>query len=195
MIEMAQPSLVLHSHDVPGYKYKMWATWDVPKTLPTASIVDWIASAVDQSSEMALKNVILNSHGLPGEIYMGNGGKPIDEKAISADTAFKKLRSKSIGTIWIVACLVGSKPFRDSEPPCRMYPNDGPSFCSKLATIVGCDVIASDASQTVSPGFEFYARLPFTGTGMIDDYEGNVTRYGPDGSRKRIGQSGQGRFG
>ena len=27
MIRMKQPSLVVHSHDVPGYKYQMKWTW------------------------------------------------------------------------------------------------------------------------------------------------------------------------
>jgi hypothetical protein len=39
MIKMERPSLVLHSHNVPGYKYKMWATYTVPKTLPISTLV------------------------------------------------------------------------------------------------------------------------------------------------------------
>lgn len=35
MIELQQPSLVLHSRKVPGYQYPMRATW----TLPASSLV------------------------------------------------------------------------------------------------------------------------------------------------------------
>lgn len=177
MISMKQSSLVLHSHDVPGYKYKMWATWTVPDQMPVATLVDWIIWAIDHSPELYLKNVIINCHGRSGHLKIGAGIGASDLDP------FKRLRNKgAIGTIWIVACEVSSGKYTPNA--CPVDSDNGPYFCSRLAEMAGCDVIAADKSQYVDIGFY----LAFCPWGHIDDYEGNVYRYSPGkgGARELI---------
>jgi hypothetical protein len=179
MIKMKQPSLVLHAEDVPGYRYKMSTTRVIAKTMPVPGIFDLIADTVDKAPEMRLNNVILNSHGLPGKIFMGTG------ITISDTAPFETLKAKDIGCIWIVACLVGATKY-------KTWVLDGPAFCSTLAVKTRTFVCAADVIQSVDAGFEIYSRLPFTPSGNIDRYEGTLTRYDPSGKKKIIGNSGEG---
>ena len=42
MIRMKQHSLVVHSHDVPGYKYQMQFTWKMQRNAAPRDIVNWV---------------------------------------------------------------------------------------------------------------------------------------------------------
>ncbi len=182
MIDMKQPSLVLHSHDVPGYKYKMWATWNVPDKMPVSTLVDWIIWAIDHSPNLRLDNVVINCHGSPGYLHIGSG------IGVNNLDPFTRLRNKgAIGTIWIVACQVSDGKYMPNA--CPVDSNNGPYFCSRLAAAAGCYVVASDKTQYVDIGY-YLALCPW---GYIDDYEGNVYRYSPGkgGGREMISQSGQ----
>lgn len=162
MIMMKQPSLVLHSHNVPGYKYKMWATWTVPKTLPVSTLVGWIEFAIDKSPEYYLRNVIINCHGSPGHLSIGKGVGVYDLDP------FKRLRQKqAIGRIWIVACEVH-----------KTSSSLGHDFCTALAKASACSVAAADALQYVNE-----SAIPY---GYIDDYEGNVYVYDGSGTPELI---------
>ena len=180
MISMKQPSLVLHSHNVPGYKYQMWATWTVPKSLSASSLVDWIVSAVDRSPEMALKNIIINTHGSPGYLHIGSG---VGVKDLNE---FKRLRGKSIGYIWVIACEVSKGVDLGNVCPVDEY--NGPYFCTELAKASGTFVVASEELQSVDPGFTVFS--VFVPSGYVDDYEGAVYRYSPAGGRTRISANG-----
>ncbi|NJM13375.1 MAG: hypothetical protein HC889_17230 [Synechococcaceae cyanobacterium SM1_2_3] len=123
---MKQPSLVLHSHDVPGYKYKMWATWNVPDKMPVSTLVDWIIWAIDHSPNLRLDNVVINCHGSPGYLHIGSG------IGVNNLDPFTRLRNKgAIGTIWIVACQVSDGKYMPNA--CPVDSNNGPYFCSRLA--------------------------------------------------------------
>ncbi len=162
MIMMKQPSLVLHSHNVPGYKYKMWATWTVPKTVTASTLVGWIESAIDQSSELMLHNVIINCHGSPGYLHIGTG------IGINDLEPFKRLRQKqSIGRLWIVACEVH-----------KTNNTLGHDFCTALSKAAALSVVAADALQYVNE-----SSLPY---GYIDDYEGNVYAYDGSGTKELV---------
>lgn len=158
---MKQPSLVLHSHDVPGYKYKMWATYTLPAQTQVYATVAHILYAESCVGDQFLHNVVINCHGLPGELLIGTGIN------FSTLGPFAALRDKEVGRIWLVACnvhkgaaLVGSK---------------GHDFCVALAQASGCTVMAADTFQ-----YEYEDFLPF---GYIDDFEGTLYAY--DGSGKR----------
>ncbi len=162
---MLQPSLVLHSCDVPGYKYQMWKSWMMPEGATAHNVVFWINTALESSPELMLKNVIINCHGTPGFLHVGGAWKGFGEDGLEP---FKTLRHKDIGTIWIVACRVaGSDDGGDL----------GKSFCSALAKAVGCRVIASEDFQHVDFVFEWISS-PF---GTIDDYEPPVYEFSPAG--------------
>ena len=164
MIKMNQPSLVLHSCDVPGYKYEMWTSWKMPPGATAHDVVYWINWAVDHSPELALSNVIINCHGSPGYLHVGGSGHKIGVGSLSI---FESLRTKDIGTIWLVACEVAQNKGGDS----------GKIFCSGLAKAVGCRVIASDKQQHVDFVFEWISS-PY---GTIDDYEPPVYEFSPAG--------------
>src|SRR5262245_12557098 len=105
---MQQPSLALHSHDVPGYKYQMKWTWKMPRGATAQDVVHWILYAADHSKEMRLDNVIINAHGGPG--IVGVGGKCDTDPNIELANVglFTALRGTDIGTIWFVSCDVAA---------------------------------------------------------------------------------------
>ena len=169
MIKLRQPSLVLHSVDVPGYKYRMKTTWKMPRGASASDVVYWINWAIDNSSELELHNVLINCHGSPGAIHVGGSGT--GGKAIHAGDlgVFKGVRPGSLGTIYIVACEVTK-----SVGGSRL----GANFCSQLAINAGCFVVASEAIQRVDFWYQVFSH-PY---GSFDDYEGRVTEFGPGGS-------------
>jgi hypothetical protein len=164
MITMRQPSLVLHSCDVPGYRYRMHTTWNMPAGARPADVVYWILYAADHAPELELRNVIINCHGGPGTLYVG-GAKGPTVKAGDLGL-FAQLRAKDIGTIWLVACKVA-------------LGGAGLNFCSRMAQTVGCDVVGADVSQFVEGAF-VDSGTPF---GCIDDFEGTAYQFSPSGSR------------
>lgn len=174
MIKLRQPSLVLHSCDVPGYKYQMWKTWKMPRGASASDVVYWINWGIDNSPELELHNVVINCHGSPGGLHVGGcddskkkitGGKAIYAGDLGV---FKGVRRGSLGTIYIVACEV-TKSVGESKI--------GPNFCSQLAINAGCFVVAADKIQSV----DFWYQVFHHPYGSIDDYEGNVTEFGPSG--------------
>jgi hypothetical protein len=190
VIEMKQPSLALHSCDFPGRDYRMKFSWRMPANATVQNVVNWILYAVDHSEELELKNVVLCAHGLPGLMAIGGAdliqkfidsrkdGTPIPPTILTADNVavFSQLRTKDIGTIWLVSCLVaGTGQCYVSPVPC-----DGPYFCSQLAQAAGCDVVASQNIQVVLPSV-FGLFVP---SGSIDDLEGRVRRFSPSGSSR-----------
>ena len=160
MITMTQPSLALHSYNVPGYEFKMWQSWKMPKSANGQDVVNWISWAIDHSPELHLNNVIINCHGAPGRLRIGENYRLTTEN-VGVMAALKA--KAAIGTIWLVACEVAAK--------------EGKFFCSQLAMATGCDVIAGDADQRVD--FGFYLR--FCPANAIDDYEGTAFRFSPAG--------------
>ena len=171
MIRMKQPSLVVHSHDVPGHKYQMKWTW---KTLPGATageIVNWILHANNGqfgARKQRLENVIINCHGTPGSLWIGGTSHPgLHSGNIGV---FSALQRCNIGTIWLVACEVAAQQGVATG-------GVGKTFCADLAKTTGCEVIASAATQHVNLGF-YLRGCPW---GCIDDYEGLTYRFKPTG--------------
>jgi hypothetical protein len=171
MIKMKQPALVVHSHDVPGYKYQMMFTWKLlPKATPK-QIVNWILNAKDGyfgAKRNRLENLIINCHGGPGKLYIGGKRNPAFD--IMDVHYFSVLRRLNVGTIWLVACQVA-----DQEGVATG--GLGKMFCTALAQESGCDVIASACNQYVNPGF-YLRGSPF---GFIDGFEGLTYRFKPNG--------------
>ena len=157
---MRQPSLALHSYNVPNYEFKMWQTWKMPKTATALNVVNWINWAVDHSPELYLYNVIINCHGNAGVLRIGE-----DYRMTVKDVGlFAPLRKKAaIGRIWLVACKVAN--------------GLGKQFCSELAVTTGCHVIGGDDDQQID--VEFYCN--FCPSEYIDDFEGNAWIFSPAG--------------
>jgi Domain of unknown function (DUF4347) len=170
MISLTQPALALSSFDAPGYEFNMWRTWKMPKSAKSRDVIYWISYACDIAPELMLKHVVLNTHGYDGGIVTGKGGSVNESNVMD----FSPLRAKDIGTIWLLGCEVAAT-------------GKGLRFCSQIAKIAGCDVIAGDVTQE---SWNAVAGTVFMPSGNIDDYEGNVYRFGPDGSQEAIYPNG-----
>lgn len=167
MIRLKQPALVLHSHDVPGYKHQMHITWNLPKGATAHDVVSRILDAQDYSPD--LQNVVINAHGASGRFFAGGLGRRSIKRG-NVDL-FGMLRNKITCTIWILACQVakGSK---------------GGDFCAAMARAVDCNVIASTIDQ-----FAERISYPF---GYIDYYEAPVFRWNPAGALSICSSDGSG---
>ncbi len=171
MIRMKQPSLVVHSHDVPGYKYRMKWTWEMLPGASAGDLVNWVLHANGGqfgARRQRLENIVVNCHGSPGSLFIGGTGSP--DLNIGNMGVFSSLRGRDIGTIWLVACEVAAQLGGATG-------GVGKSFCAELAKTAGCDVIASAATQHVNVGF-YLRGCPW---GCIDDYEGLTYRFKPMG--------------
>jgi hypothetical protein len=164
MITISQPALALHSCDVKGFLYQMRTTWYLPSGATAQNVVNWIGFAVDHAPELELRNVVINSHGGAGKIFIG--GRPNPPITIKDVGLFSQLRAKDIGTLWIVGCEVAMG-------------SSGLQFCTQLATVLGCDVVAADDDQFVEGRYD-RGNTPF---GTIDDFEGTAYRFSPSGSK------------
>jgi hypothetical protein len=174
MIRISQPAIALHSHDVPGYKYRMWQTWKMPEHTVAQDVVNWILWGINHSPEMYLDNVIINCHGVPGGLQIGkkklvSNPKNSTEWIYSGNVGlFSPLEKRgSLGTIWLVACEVA----KDSK---------GKQFCAELARTAGCTVIAADKVQRVNAGFYLQACPDY----CIDKFEGTAFRWNSDGNQE-----------
>ena len=167
MIRIKQPALVVHAHDVPGYKYQMKWTWKMLSGAAAGDIVNWILHASNGqfgARKQRLENVIINCHGAPGSLFIGGTGSPaVDIKSVSV---FSALQGCNIGAIWLVACEVANQQGVATG-------GVGKTFCADLAKTAGCDVIASATIQHVNLGF-YLRGCPW---GCIDDFEGLTYRF------------------
>jgi hypothetical protein len=170
MIRIEQPALALHSHDVPGYKYKMEYTVKLPKDAKIVNIVTTILLHTKIASGNFLKNVVINCHGSPGHLHIGEGNT-INSHNVGL---MKMLRigGQKIGTIWIVACEAAGYP--------KSIVQIGAYFCAEMARAAGCYVVASNQLQYVNPGFY----LRFCPPNCIDNYEGMVYRWDAIGNQE-----------
>lgn len=168
MIKLKQPSLALHSHDVPSYRYQMWQTWVMPEEATGQDVVNWILYARNHSPELMLRNVVINCHGEDGRLYVGGDGNPtINNYNVGI---FGTLRGKDIGTIWLIACEVANT-FK------------GRYFCEHLAQLVGCSVVAADEEQ--------YG-VTYCPWGCVDNYEGHTYEWDGSGKKRPATQDGSG---
>lgn len=173
MIKLTEPSMALHSSDVPGYKYKMWQTIKMPLYTNAHDVVNWISRGIDNSPEMYLDNVVINCHGAPGGMILGEKELIFDEKnpyewIYSGNVStFSVLKGRGLGTIWLVACEVAKGA-------------TGKQFCSDLAKAAGCNVVAADKKQRVN--FGFYLRS--CPDNCIDRFEGTAFRWDPQGRQE-----------
>ncbi|MCI0379685.1 MAG: DUF4347 domain-containing protein [Gemmataceae bacterium] len=174
MIKLLQPSLALHSCDVPGYKYRMKETWAMPKGASASDVVYWILYAHDHT-DYGLHNVVINCHGGDGKLYVGGDSPTIN---ISNVGIFSQLRKKSIGTIWLVACNVAKT-------------GTGKYFCEQLAMNSGCTVVAANVTQHVNAAFYFRCCPKY----CLDNYEGTTYSWDSGGKRSQISQDGAGVLG
>ena len=162
--------MALNSHNVPGHRYRMWNTYNVPENHDPQHILDWCAQVASEV-EGGLKAIVINCHGFYGDHWWkgGTGGFGLDMGTGigRADTGkFAVLRGK-VEEIWITACGAA----RISIPG-TTGDGDGNLFCCEIAKQSGAYVMASPQIQM---------RALFVPENCIDSYEGKVLRYDPSG--------------
>jgi hypothetical protein len=145
----------------------MNTTWNMPKGASPSDVVYWIGYAVNRSPELQLRNVVINCHGLPARLFVGGEKSP--PMALKDLGLFGKLRTKDIGTLWLVGCLVATG-------------GNGQYFCSQLAIAMGCFVVAANDEQFVERRY-MRGNCPF---GTIDDFEGAAYIFSPSGSKELL---------
>lgn len=166
---MEQPSFCFNSCDIGEPYYEMWRTMVGPKGMTPRQLVGAIATANQaalNSWGCPLVNVIINSHGTFGGIYIA-GLKKISgefERAMEEEDlgVFGILKPLEIATIWLISCKAA-------------FGETGKSFCQTLANVAGTEVIASDGSQIVTnwQGIKLFV----SPNGNIDDFEGTVCSF------------------
>jgi hypothetical protein len=177
MIEIPQPSIALNSHDVPGTKYDMWETWNVP----ASASADWIASFCSILAAGAeaggVKCLVINCHGDYGKGTKKSGKEKLIETGgfglilgtgitLSNAKVFSQLRGQ-IKCIVIVACGAAYVTNKGLH-------GDGELLCSEIAKAAGAYVVAPKTLQ-----IETYIKLP---KNHIDNFEGEVVRFNPGGA-------------
>ncbi len=126
MIAMGQPSFCFNSCDIGEPYYEMWRTMVGPKGMTPRQLAGAIV-AVHQAAldgcGCPIVNVIINSHGTFGSIYIcglkkpnGEYEHPMDEDDLGVFGVLKPLK---IDTIWLVSCRAA-------------FGKTSPSFCQTL---------------------------------------------------------------
>jgi hypothetical protein len=179
MLMLQSPSLVINSHDVPWPRYRMWETVDARPGMNTEGAVMEIIRVNRLALEYErspLRNVVINCHGADdgGALYIGGEDEEYWPSRINDDRVqpFSLLKTRNIGTIWLVACKAAYR-----------YP--GKKLCQAIATLSGCLVVAADEDQDVGfwGGFRI---IQGGGRGQIDEFEGNVYSFAPNGQMRQI---------
>ena len=158
MIRLEKYSLALNAVKVPGPNYRMDETVKMTETATAFDVINHILTAVSNTDNLKINNVVIYCHGSPGCIHLG------EKSYIRMEHVglFNMVKSY-IGTIWITGCQVGS----------------GANFCSQLAMTTNCSVVAADVLQYINPGY--YLRL--FPQNCIDEFEGTAYKWDSDGKK------------
>ncbi|GGJ16298.1 DUF4347 domain-containing protein [Neoroseomonas lacus] len=166
MIPIPQPALALNSSDFPtSSHYTMEHEVLVRRIIRPEAIVDMVSAAARSGR---LHAVIINAHGMAGPdgVALGTG---LHLGNVHLWGAVHGL----IERIWMCACQVADTL-------------DGQRFCQSLAVVTGAEVVASSDPQSVGGAdrefaFDWNWRLARIPPLQIDDFEGHVMLWGPDG--------------
>jgi hypothetical protein len=159
MVKVPSPHYALNSHNVPGRRYVMDGSWLVPANTPLDDITDTIVRVAD-GRNTKLATVVINCHGVPGTLKIGQGCNLGDIEK------FSNWKGK-VERIWLIACRVSQGP-------------DGYAFCRAMAVKSGAYVTGSvDLQYDDAWGVWGSSHLP---SGYVDDWEGTVHRFDPDGT-------------
>lgn len=176
MFRLERPNMAVNDPRVAGggsfRRYQMWNTWDIRENEGRQHIISWVAEVARGAQGGKLKNLVLSCHGLPGYLMLGQG---FDSSHLALFGAWSGLVEK----IWLPNCLVARIPDAAMRAELRRdYPgfntSDGNVFCSRLAKLVHCYVVASTETQCETPG-----DVP---RDMMTSFEGLVLSYGPKGN-------------
>ena len=112
MITLEKPHMAINSADI-GARYQMWNTWSfVAETETREKIIKWVATVAKGAPGGKLKNLVINSHGTPAHIGIGQGFGKGDVKLFSRWAGL-------VDKIWLSVCSVASITPPYSRSPVR----------------------------------------------------------------------------
>lgn len=146
----------------------MWNTWEVGRNETREHIVEWVATVAGGAPGGKLKNVVINCHGLPGYVGIGQG---FNATHLGLFRQWRGLVHK----IWFVACLVARIPTAAQQTNLNSTyrgfgAGDGNVFCSMLSRNANCHVYASTEEQRNRGGYS---------VGQMPTFEGLCLSYSP----------------
>jgi hypothetical protein len=168
MFSIEQPSMALNDTRV-NNTVQMAITRLVQPDEGVSSILGAVISAAKAQPGGKLKNLVLNCHGLPGQLQMGVG---IDRSLTNRFSMLVVDGKPLVDTIYLRACLVA----RIDGPG---SPTDGNLFCCEIAKQARAVVVASTALQQTRYKKSAGMSIPY---GMLDTFEGTTLVYGPEGN-------------
>jgi hypothetical protein len=168
IVTIPQPSMAVHAHDVPGFKYKMFNTWPLDPDENMEHIADWVSQVATDAPGGHLRSLIFNCHGSCGSAKLSNKAR----LTVSTVGPFSKLKNL-VNHILIIACtVIRVKPGDNAN----FWSDPGVRLCYELATKTKARVYASNEYQYVNLGTTL-----FGGFGDIDEYEGFILSVPPTG--------------
>lgn len=164
LIDVPYPHMVLNSHNSLG-DYQMLNTWKVSAGESVEHMMNWIATIASNAPGGQLETLIFNCHGGGAYLEVGNGIR------LGDTSQFSKLNGL-VSRIWFASCSVAYVGYEEKE--------NGNLFCSEIAIASGASVTASTENQNI--GIWEFLGFPY---GCIDEWEGEVYTFKPDGSSFR----------
>ena len=160
MYTIPQPALSLNDTRTLSI-FPQWATEIVTPGATREDVIQRAVAAARRAPGGKLTNVIIHCHGASGFLQMGQGFRA------EHSHLFEPWRGK-VGKIWIHACRVASGPMGDE-------------MCRAIAATTACTLFASTYRQFNNIGAVGGPahRYPM---GVLDEFEGDVKHFGPDGS-------------
>lgn len=160
MYTIPQPALSLNDTRTQSI-FPQWATEIVTPGATRENVIQRVVTAARRAPGGKITNVIVHCHGGPGFLQMGQGFRTQHAHL------FEPWRGK-VDKIWIHACRVASTPLGDE-------------MCRAIAATTACTLFASTYRQynVIGPVGGGAHRYP---QGVLDEFEGDVKHFGPDGS-------------
>jgi hypothetical protein len=167
-ISIPQPSMALHSWNVPGWKYEMYNTWFLSQTEEMQHIADWTTEVASGAPGSSLRCLVLNAHGACGRVALST----VATLTTTETAKFAQMKGK-VTHILIIACSVIGVKAGDNK---NFWSDPGVNMTRQLARQTGARVYAANVPQSV----ELSASL-LGGKGDIDEFEGDILHMPPDG--------------
>jgi hypothetical protein len=166
MFKVAEPAVALNDMRVGGH-FQLSRSIKVRANDSRTNIVRAVASYAAGSPGGRLTSLVLNSHGLPGYLIMGEG-------FWQPHTSLFEEWAGLVSNVWITACSIASRCPTQGELPgwLKGQSSDGYLFCQEMARRARCNVIASLNDQDVPN----HSKIP---SGYIDAFEITLLCFRP----------------
>jgi hypothetical protein len=168
MFALEQPSMALNDTRV-NNTVQMAINRLVQPIEGVSSILGAVVAAAKAQPGGKLKNLVINCHGLPGQLQLGVG---IDRSLTNRFGMLVVDDKPIVEVIYLRSCLVA----RIDGPGST---TDGNLFCCEIAKSARATVVASTALQQTRYKKSLGMSIPY---GMLDKFEGTTLVYGPGGN-------------